>query len=85
MEISKEHVIAGAIGGVVTIAGLVIMKKLVFGRRFKKGLQVTTMTSSSLAGPIGPYSLGKKVSCCGKGLGFVSGQVGMDKEGNLVS
>jgi len=88
MDIKKEHIIAGVVGGVVSLALAAMTKRIV-----KKGWsgccskasgdssetpQIITMTSFKIPAAIGPYTPGKMIQCCGIKYAISSGQIGID-------
>ena len=93
--VRKEHVIAGVIGGITSLALAMVARKLIFakhrrGGRWRKNHQqaeVVTMTSPNMPAAIGPYTIGKLVKLQdGSMLAYSSGQLGLDpKTGELIS
>jgi len=93
MEIRKEQIVAGIIGGVVSLGLLFATKKLIRGGKCHRNrwmlakAKVNTMESPNMPAAIGPYCKGKLIEFKdGSRLCYSSGQLGLDPRTNeLVS
>ena len=94
-KISKDHFIAGAIGGVTALLMAMAVKRFLWRRRGGKcggkwrrpEATIVTMESENLPKAIGPYSKGKMVDFGnGSYMAWSAGQLGLDpKTGELIS
>jgi 2-iminobutanoate/2-iminopropanoate deaminase len=93
--IKKEHVIAGVIGGVTSLALAMIARRVMrkawkrggCGKKWGRGeSKLLTMQSDKMPQPVGPYSFGKMIqNPNGSMYGWSSGQLGLDPvTGELV-
>eukprot|EP00347_Sterkiella_histriomuscorum_P018346 403345857 len=92
-KIKSEHVIAGVIGGVTSLALAFFARKMMFRhkrggmRKFFQQPEVITMQSDNMPAAIGPYTKGKLIKLQdGSMMAYSSGQLGLDpKTSELVS
>lgn len=94
MEIKKELVIAGLIGGITSLVLAYATKRVMWRRRCGKGKggrkwgesQLVSMESDKLPAAIGPYTKGKMIkNHNGSAYAWSSGQLGLDPAtGELV-
>ncbi|CDW85988.1 endoribonuclease l-psp [Stylonychia lemnae] len=93
MEISKDHFIAGVIGGVASLFLAMAARNVMFKHRRGKWMrnrqqsEVVTMNSDNMPAAIGPYSKGKLIKLQdGSSMAYSSGQLGLDPKTNeLIS
>ena len=93
MEIKKDQLLAGIIGGIVSLGLAYATRKLVWGRHchkkdwWNKKDRVNVMESPNMPAAIGPYCKGKLIEFKdGSRLCYSSGQLGLDPKTNeLVS
>ena len=91
MEIKKETIVAGVIGGITSLAILFAYRKLFHCKGHCKGkgrwggAEILNMESEKLPKAIGPYSKGKMIQTRGGTYAWSSGQLGLDPAtGELV-
>jgi 2-iminobutanoate/2-iminopropanoate deaminase len=91
--VKKEHIIAGVIGGVTSLALAMIARRLMWkawkkgGKRGGRGeSKLLTMQSDKMPAPVGPYCFGKMIQNPNGSLyAWSSGQLGLDpRTGELV-
>ncbi len=90
MEIKKEQIVAGVIGGITSLALMFAYRKLFHCRgQCKAGgkgeMGIFNMESENMPKAIGPYSKGKMIKTRGGTYAWSSGQLGLDPvTGELV-
>ena len=88
MEIKKETIVAGVVGGITSLAILFAYRKLFRckgGKGRWGGAEILNMESEKLPKPIAPISKGKMIQTRGGTYAWSSGQLGLDPAtGELV-